>query len=219
MAHRIAAVGAAHCQIMDAVYPGWCPVPCLARLANAAAVVICIYDLTQILCTGKVPMSKVNFGAKLEYEHVGNFKVLQTVFDKMNVDKPVDVNKLIKGKYQDNLEFLQWMKGFFDRNYSGQDYDPVARRSGSKGVPKGRSAATRPASSSKTSGNEAASDGPGRVPLSKRTNDPSSTRAKSSGYGKSGVSSPALQGENRVFKQLIDRALESIVSFQLPKHV
>ena len=54
----------------------------------------------------------------------------------LQVDKPIDINKLIKGKYQDNLEFLQWMKGFFDRNYSGQEYDPIARRSGAKGVPR-----------------------------------------------------------------------------------
>ena len=40
------------------------------------------------------------------------------------------MNKLVKAKYQDNLEFLQWMKGFHDRSYSGQDYDgalPLAR--------------------------------------------------------------------------------------------
>ena len=37
--------------------------------------------------------------------------------------QPIEVNKLVKAKYQDNLEFLQWMKGFHDRSYSGQDYD------------------------------------------------------------------------------------------------
>ena len=44
--------------------------------------------------------------------------------------QPIEVNKLVKAKYQDNLEFLQWMKGFHDRSYSGQDYDgalPLAR--------------------------------------------------------------------------------------------
>jgi RP/EB family microtubule-associated protein len=33
---------------------------------------------------------------------------------------------------RDNLEFLQWIKMFWDRNYGGQPYDPVSRR---KGVP------------------------------------------------------------------------------------
>lgn len=32
--------------------------------------------------------------------------------------------------YRDNLEFLQWMKRFWDTNYPGHPYDPVARRRG-----------------------------------------------------------------------------------------
>jgi RP/EB family microtubule-associated protein len=31
---------------------------------------------------------------------------------------------------RDNLEFLQWMKRFWDSNYGGQGYDAVARRRG-----------------------------------------------------------------------------------------
>ena len=31
---------------------------------------------------------------------------------------------------RDNLEFLQWLKRFWDTNYGGQGYDPVARRRG-----------------------------------------------------------------------------------------
>jgi hypothetical protein len=56
----------------------------------------------------------------VDYEWVANFKVLQNVFQKMEVTKHVDVEKLVKGKYQDNLEFLQWMKNFFETKYTGQ---------------------------------------------------------------------------------------------------
>lgn len=31
---------------------------------------------------------------------------------------------------QDNLEFLQWIKKFWDQNYPGTEYDPEARRHG-----------------------------------------------------------------------------------------
>ena len=32
--------------------------------------------------------------------------------------------------HRDNLEFLQWMKHFWDSNYGGQGYDAVGRRRG-----------------------------------------------------------------------------------------
>jgi len=96
------ASGAAHCQIMDAIYPG------------------------------KVPLHKVNFNAKFDYEFVKNFKVLQEVFSKLSIEKYIDVQKLIKAKYQDNLEFLQWIKRYYDLHYPGGKYNAVERRAQSK---------------------------------------------------------------------------------------
>ena len=90
--------GAMACQILDAIYPG------------------------------KVPLGKVNFDAKTQPESVANFKVLQGVFDRESITKYVDVSKLLNGKFQDNLEFLQWLKSFFDKNYSGQEYNAAERR-------------------------------------------------------------------------------------------
>ena len=43
----------------------------------------------------------------------------------------VPIEKLIKGRFQDNFEFVQWFKKFFDANYSGEEYDPIAARGGS----------------------------------------------------------------------------------------
>ena len=37
--------------------------------------------------------------------------------------------------HRDNLEFLQWMKRFWDANYGGQGYDAVARRKGAPAEP------------------------------------------------------------------------------------
>jgi len=96
------ASGAAACQIMDAIY------------------------------TGKVPLGKVNFTAKAEWEFTNNYKVLQQVFKQCQVDKVIPVDKLVKAKYQDNLEWLQWLKRYFDINTKGDDYDAVGRRIATK---------------------------------------------------------------------------------------
>merc|ERR1712241_1149125 len=90
--------GAAYCQMMDMLFPGL------------------------------VPIKRVKFECKLEHESINNFKLLQASFKKMNVDQTVDVDKLIKQKFQDNFEFLQWFKKFFDANYTGLDYDALEVR-------------------------------------------------------------------------------------------
>ena len=59
-----------------------------------------------------------------------NFKVLQQAFKKMDVDMIIPLDKLSKGRFQDNFEFLQWFKKFFDANYGGQEYDAMAARDG-----------------------------------------------------------------------------------------
>ena len=42
----------------------------------------------------------------------------------------VPIERLVKGRFQDNFEFVQWFKKFFDANYSGEEYDAVAARGG-----------------------------------------------------------------------------------------
>lgn len=42
----------------------------------------------------------------------------------------LQVDKLVKAKYQDNLEFSQWIKRYFDLNYSGEPYNALQRRKG-----------------------------------------------------------------------------------------
>jgi hypothetical protein len=86
---------------------------------------------------GSITMKKVKFSTKLEHEYIQNFKILQAAFKKMNVDKVkfhyngfssfplqiVPVDRLIKGRFQDNFEFVQWFKKFFDANYDGAEYE------------------------------------------------------------------------------------------------
>ena len=47
----------------------------------------------------------------------------------------IPVERLVKGKFQDNFEFLQWFKKFFDANYDGKEYDPLLTRQGQDVTP------------------------------------------------------------------------------------
>ncbi|CRG95300.1 EB1 homolog, putative [Plasmodium gallinaceum] len=90
-------------------------------------------QLLDILFPNKSVLHKAKWNAKLEYECIINYKLIQNVFNKLGIKKYMDVDKLIKGKYQDNLEFLQWFKAFYERiiDYNNEqiiNYDAIERR-------------------------------------------------------------------------------------------
>jgi len=85
-----------------------------------------------------IPMKKVKIQAKLEHEYIVNWKLLQNGFKKVGVDKTIPVDKLIKGRFQDNFEFCQWFKKFFDANYAGQEYDALGARGGVQPIADGK---------------------------------------------------------------------------------
>ncbi|KAI4146288.1 MAG: hypothetical protein L6R39_003510 [Caloplaca ligustica] len=105
-------------------------------------------------------MSRVKFNVNTEYAYLQNFKILQNCFAKHQIERLVPVESLIKCKMQDNLEFLQWTKRFWDQYYPGGEYDAVARRKGA-GVPAEAAPAARsaPTASARTSGAGAAKRG------------------------------------------------------------
>ena len=40
------------------------------------------------------------------------------------------MERLVKGRFQDNFEFVQWFKKLFDANYDGSEYDAAEARGG-----------------------------------------------------------------------------------------
>jgi microtubule-associated protein, RP/EB family len=96
----------------------------------------------------------VNWKAQHEYQYIINFKVLQSAFTAKKIDKvrlclnpfshhiglltpslkhqPIPIERLVKCRMQDTLEFLQWMKRYWDQNYRGDGgYDALTQRTGS----------------------------------------------------------------------------------------
>jgi len=160
-------------------------------------------------------MSRVKFNVNSEYAYIQNFKVLQSelacpswgvftcthlrirersssdvvlyldCFAKHQVDKPIPVEALVKCKMQDNLEFLQWTKKFWDQYYPGGDYDAVGRR---KGAPLNPSV------------------GAGRAPVTggaRRGGTTPTTGARVPKVGGGGAASAALQQENTTLKETV----------------
>lgn len=90
---------------------------------------------------------------------------------------------------QDNLEFLQWTKRYWDQYFPGHDYDPVVRRKGQGGISGGPGASTSRAAPA------AARRAPAASAPAPRTRTP---------LGPSGgAAMAALKGENDVLKETV----------------
>merc|ERR1719419_783731 len=153
------AKGAHYCQLLDAMFP---------KTMN---------------------MSKVNFGAYLEPDYIKNWKLIQTVFEKQGIQKVIPVDKLVKSRFQDNLEFLQWFYQYFTATYNpSSGYDPVKRRQRSKGTAglsmhKGPSGATRKRQKADTSRRSSATPSAAAAPRSAAANDPAAAQLKERNAG------------------------------------
>ncbi|XP_068599813.1 microtubule-associated protein RP/EB family member 1b [Brachionichthys hirsutus] len=164
--------GAAYCQFMDMMFPN------------------------------SLHLKKVKFNAKLEHEYIHNFKLLQGAFKKMAVDKIIPVDKLVKGKFQDNFEFVQWFKKFFDANYEMNEYDPVGRRQGQEPVTTGNSGTSAFNRLPKRPVNQCPS-GPQRPPVAKVAPKLANVSARKAVTGGSEDERAELQNEMEALKATI----------------
>lgn len=91
---------------------------------------------------------------------------------------------------QDNLEFLQWSKRFWDQYYPGGDYDALARRKSS-----GPAEAPRAAAPVRTSGTGAAA--------ARRGTTPTTAAARPARAAGGSIGSSALAAENTQLKETV----------------
>lgn len=99
---------------------------------------------------------------------------------------------------QDNLEFLQWSKRYWDQYYPGGDYDALARRKGAGGS----SAGPPPAASSVSSRTSGAGAGGGAA---RRGTTPTTTPgARGARPAAGGAASAAVVSENTQLKATVE---------------
>lgn len=99
---------------------------------------------------------------------------------------------------QDNLEFLQWSKRYWDQYYPGGDYDALARRKGAGGP----SAGPPPAASSVSSRTSGAGAGAGAA---RRGTTPTTTPgARTTRPAAGGAASAAVMSENTQLKTTVE---------------
>ena len=76
-----------------------------------------------------VRMNKVNWKAKCENDYISNFKLFQEGLNKNNIQKLIDVQRLIKGTQSKLTELLQWIYGYYINNKDNYKiYDAKKRR-------------------------------------------------------------------------------------------
>ncbi|MCJ1401005.1 hypothetical protein MMC11_004217 [Xylographa trunciseda] len=135
-------------------------------------------------------MARVKFNVNTEYAYLQNFKILQNCFTRHQIERSVPVEALIKCKMQDNLEFLQWTKRFWDQYYPGGDYDALGRRKGSGAPP----SSGPPAAAARTSGAGAARRG---------TTPTTATATRPMRPAVGGAGASALTQENTQLKETV----------------
>ena len=86
--------------------------------------------LTDRLFPSSIALNKVKWNSKSDIDYIANWKLVQNAWHDLGITKPIQVQVLLKGKFQDNFEFLQWFRRFYDHNNAGYDYDPLAARNG-----------------------------------------------------------------------------------------
>jgi RP/EB family microtubule-associated protein len=118
--------------------------------------------------------------------------LITDIFTKHQIDRLIPIESLVKCKMQDNLEFLQFTKRYWDQYFPGHEYDPVSRRKGQAGLASTSAPAPRAAPATAR-----------RAPAASNSAAPRTRTPLTTGGGGGGAASAALREENTVLKETV----------------
>jgi RP/EB family microtubule-associated protein len=92
-------------------------------------------QLLDSLYPGIVPLIKMNCNlqsvyTKSEEDCVRNLRIVEAALQRLKAQRKIDSVKLARGKFADNMDFLQWLYGFYEENKgeTQEKYAAVQRR-------------------------------------------------------------------------------------------
>ena len=63
---------------------------------------------------------RIKTDAKFDHERYSNWKLVQNVLDKLNLDKKINIDRVLGGTRTEVLEMAQWMILFYEQNKLGK---------------------------------------------------------------------------------------------------
>eukprot|EP00800_Vazella_pourtalesii_P007170 TRINITY_DN194_c0_g1_i1.p1 TRINITY_DN194_c0_g1~~TRINITY_DN194_c0_g1_i1.p1 ORF type:complete len:298 (-),score=61.66 TRINITY_DN194_c0_g1_i1:100-930(-) len=75
-----------------------------------------------VLFPESIVLKRVRWFANSDHQYMDNFKILQKAFAELQVKKLIPLERLVKGNFMENYDFLVWFKVFYDANF--QEWPP-----------------------------------------------------------------------------------------------
>lgn len=88
-----------------------------------------------------INLQRVKYHAKTNWDCLHNLRILQNALGNIGIKKEIQIDSLAKRSPQANLEFLQWIKTYYDNKVFGKENCVQPRRSSTTSVRRSNSSA------------------------------------------------------------------------------
>eukprot|EP00743_Colponemidia_sp_Colp-15_P007613 GILK01008236.1.p1 GENE.GILK01008236.1~~GILK01008236.1.p1 ORF type:complete len:399 (+),score=50.40 GILK01008236.1:46-1197(+) len=78
---------------------------------------IAFAQMLDAIYPGQVAIHKLNLNARHEDDFARNLRLVEEWFKKHKIDRILSIPKLSKGKFQENMDLLQWMYNYVMKNF------------------------------------------------------------------------------------------------------